>query len=81
MTANETKADAQPVQMNERVHFRIFMMPCCHIMICWVNSRLPNYCPECGERVRDRLKPHTPDVVLLNDFDAWLKYKDKDATR
>lgn len=61
---------------HERVQFRLFHMPCCHTLICWVNPRLPNYCPECGERVYQRLKPQTPDMVLVSDSDAWLKYKD-----
>jgi hypothetical protein len=32
----------------EVVHFRLFQMPCCGHQLCWVNPRLPNYCPECG---------------------------------
>jgi len=37
--------------INEVVQFRLLHMPCCKTLICWVNPRRPNYCPECGERV------------------------------
>ena len=33
------------------VHFRLFQMPCCGQLLCWVNPRLPNHCPECGTHV------------------------------
>ena len=35
--------------MKSRAHFRVLLMPCCGQMLCWVNPRLPNYCPECGK--------------------------------
>jgi len=31
-----------------RAHFRLIEMPCCAQVLCWVNPRLPNHCPECG---------------------------------
>jgi hypothetical protein len=53
--------------MSERVIFRLMRMPCCGHMLCWVNPRRPNYCPECG----------TPflnwgDSVLHRDENALL---------
>lgn len=40
----------------EVVYFRLFEMPCCGQLICWVNPRMPNYCPECGKFVYSQLK-------------------------
>jgi hypothetical protein len=31
----------------ERAHFRLIQMSCCGQLLCWVNPRLPNHCPEC----------------------------------
>ena len=59
---------------NERIVFRLFDMPCCHILICWVNPRIPNYCPECGERVFSKLR--TGEHTQMKDDDAWLKIRD-----
>lgn len=28
-----------------RAHFRLIEMPCCAQVLCWVNPRLPNHCP------------------------------------
>jgi hypothetical protein len=61
------------MQQNERVYFRLFLMPCCHVLICWVNPRIPNFCPECGERVY--LKLRNGAQTQINDENAWLKYK------
>ena len=36
---------------NQRVQFRLLQMPCCNILICWVNPRRPMYCVECGTKV------------------------------
>jgi hypothetical protein len=58
---------------NEKVVFRLIWMPCCHSMFCWVNPRLPNYCPECGKRVYADLKWNHPEAILLTDENAWLK--------
>lgn len=35
----------------ERVTFRLIRMPCCGQLLCWVNPRFPNFCPECGTNV------------------------------
>jgi len=54
----------------EKVRFRVFCMPCCHQMLCWVNPRLPNYCPECGKQVYAQLQLGDK---TLTDATAWLK--------
>ena len=50
----------------ERVTFRLIVMECCSQVLCWVNPRFPNYCPECG-------KPVYPDVKM------WVRKRDDDA--
>ena len=54
----------------EKVIFRLFNMPCCHLTLCWVNPRLPNYCPECGARVFMQLK--TEAYTQMHE-EAWIK--------
>ena len=49
-----------------RADFRYIMTECCGIMLCWVNPRLPNYCPDCGKRIY-------PDVR------SWVTYRDEQA--
>lgn len=53
----------------ERVVFRLIHMPCCGQLLCWVNPRLPNYCPECGQHVMHKLQ----SSILVTDQDAELK--------
>lgn len=55
----------------EPVKFRLFTMPCCGICICWVNPRLPNFCPECGLRVLLDLRAK-PELTLFSDDEAEL---------
>lgn len=55
---------------NSHVHFRMFQMPCCSVLICWVNSRLPNFCSECGQRVYAQVKSGT---YTITDCAAWLR--------
>jgi DNA-directed RNA polymerase subunit RPC12/RpoP len=55
---------------NQQVPFRLFFMPCCKFNCCWVNPRLPNYCPECGERVFMKLR--VGDCTMV-DSPAWLR--------
>ena len=54
---------------NEKVQFRLFSMPCCKFQCCWVNPRLPSYCPECGKPAGQLLKREIP----LVDSPAWLR--------
>lgn len=58
---------------NEQVQFRLLQMPCCNILICWVNPRRPMYCPECGARVFHHYSRSKWD----NTFSlAWLRVED-----
>jgi hypothetical protein len=55
---------------SERVLFRLLVMPCCHHQLCWVNPRLPTYCPECGVCIHATVK----ESVLIRDERATLRY-------
>lgn len=61
---------------NERVKFRLIHMPCCGQLVCWVNPRLPNFCPECGRQVLTELRHLHPERILITDDQAWLRYND-----
>lgn len=56
---------------HQRVPFRLLQCPECGAMLCWVNPRLPNYCPECGEHVYSKIR----GCVMANDDDAMLTTK------
>lgn len=58
---------------NEKVTFRLFVMSCCSMQLCWVNPRLPNYCPECGKGCYVQLKR---GVHTMMDRTAWLKVEE-----
>lgn len=58
------------------VPFRMFHMPCCDMLICWVNHRIPNNCPECGERVFKELKLKS-ELTVVNDPVAVLYIHDE----
>lgn len=53
----------------EGVHFRLLVMECCGHQLCWVNPRLPTYCPECGALCF----PHVKSWVTVSDEKAVLK--------
>ena len=55
---------------NEKVPFRLFQMPCCGMLLCWVNPRLPTYCPECASLVLAKLRQGD---CTLDERTAWLK--------
>lgn len=57
-------------RFNEKVQFRLFLMPCCGQSLCWVNPRLPNYCPECGNRSFAQLKIGNNTML---DVPAWIR--------
>jgi hypothetical protein len=61
--------------VNERVKFAVMVMPCCGQMLCWVNPRMPNYCPECG--VPTRMNRFNKQAVIFEDESAWLKHKEQ----
>jgi hypothetical protein len=52
----------------ENVHFRLIKTPCCGQLLCWVNPRFPNFCPECGTRIY----PDVKQAVIQSDTEAWL---------
>ena len=54
----------------EYVPFRIIVMPCCGHQLCWVNPRLPTYCPECGKIVY----PEVRSCVINKDERALLQF-------
>ena len=59
----------------EKVPFRLIQMSCCNILICWVNARRPNYCPECGKRIIQFI----PKLEWDNRYSpAWLKVENHD---
>lgn len=62
-----------PSMYAEVVRFRLFVMPCCSANICWVNPRLPNYCPECGQPVYSKLRESPEKCTWIDDPEALLK--------
>ena len=64
-----------PRPSNSPVQFRLLQMPCCSILICWVNPRRPMYCPECGSKVFHAF----PKARWEEQYSsAWLKIEDID---
>lgn len=57
----------------ENIQFRLFNMPCCHHLLCWVNPRLPNFCPECGKSVVLALR-EKKEATVVNDKQAWISF-------
>jgi hypothetical protein len=62
-----------PKQIRERVHFRVIQMPCCNHILCWVNPRLPTFCPECGSSVIRGIQVQRENIKL-SDKTAWLSF-------
>lgn len=62
------------MKQTELIQFRLFKMPCCDHLLCWVNPRLPSYCPECGKQVFTALKFKGDSYILVNDTNARLTY-------
>lgn len=60
-------------EFHERVNFKMIIMPCCGHQLCWVNPRLPNYCPECSKEVLAILRVKR-EHIMLNDDNAMLMY-------
>jgi hypothetical protein len=54
------------------VPFRLILMPCCGTLLCCVNPRFYNYCPECGKFVASTIK----EGVRFSDDAAILKTKE-----
>lgn len=59
-----------PLSHHERVQFRFILMECCGHQLCWVNPRLPSYCPACGKSVY----PQVRGWVSLLDPEAEIHY-------
>jgi hypothetical protein len=55
---------------HERIQFRLLHMHCCGHLLCWVNPRLPSYCPECGRHVY----PNVREDVRISDSEAHIIY-------
>ena len=60
--------------MNNYVQFRHIHMACCGTLICWVNSRRPNYCPECGKFIFVVFPRIKWDAIFSS---AWLKIENE----
>lgn len=54
----------------ERVHFRLIQTPCCSSLLCWVNPRLPSYCPECGASIYR-------SSITMDDTNATITYSNE----
>jgi DNA-directed RNA polymerase subunit RPC12/RpoP len=59
------------MRTSQGIHFQLFQMPCCGQLLCWVNPRLPNHCPECGTHVLVQLK--SGEHTRVNDYHAVLR--------
>lgn len=59
---------------NQEVLFRLIQTPCCNVLLCYVNPRLPNYCSECGAKIYAKLKTGNG---ILESKTGWLKLLDK----
>lgn len=58
---------------NSKIQFRLIHMICCTVLICWVNPRRPNYCPECGKRIIH----YFPKAKWEGQYsEAWLRIAD-----
>lgn len=62
---------------NENIHFRLIVCPECSHNLCWVNPRLPTYCPECGKCILLTVR----EFVMCDDPKATIRYSEGDATR
>lgn len=49
------------------VMHREFSMPCCSNILTWIGTRLPNYCPECGASVLERLRNEPSHTLLVRE--------------
>lgn len=55
---------------HEICYFRLIMTPCCNHLLCWVNPRLPSFCPECGTKI----------LAKLRTEGEWIRVADPKAT-
>lgn len=59
---------------NEGIRFRLIVCPECKHNLCWVNPRLPTYCPECSKQIYLRLVTQPQDHVLIDDRTATIRH-------
>ena len=57
--------------VNEKIPFRLFHLECCGHLLCWINSRYPTYCPECGKSIYLEIK----SSVAIVDLNAHIRYR------
>ena len=57
---------------HEKVRFTLIQVPCCKHLLCWVNPRMPNFCPECGTAIW--LKKVGSHIVQQDD-EAWISVR------
>lgn len=67
MTQNQNKNKTR-----EHIPFRLIRTPCCHHLLCWINPRLPTYCPECGTFILSQLRPDVEGNILRSTA-GWLE--------
>ena len=60
------------MRTTERVVFRLIRTPCCGALLCWVNPRLPNFCPECGKPILADLRTDGSNILVRDEM-ATLK--------
>lgn len=60
------------MKTREQVPFRLIQTPCCGHLLCWVNPRLPTYCPECGSFILSQLRPDVNGKILRTTA-GWLE--------
>lgn len=53
----------------ERIPFKLIVCPECSHALCWVNPRVPTYCPACGKNIFARIK----ESIRFSDDNAELK--------
>ena len=58
--------------LTERIKFRLYVMPCCSHMLCWVNPRHPSFCPNCGKHIY----PDVKGAIVFADDDAILQHRE-----
>lgn len=63
-------------RVTERVAFRLIQTPCCGSLLCWVNPRLPTFCPECGKQIYLQLR-FDGSHIRIHDTDACLEFTER----
>jgi len=58
------------VSTTEKLIFTLFQMPCCKHLLCWVQPRIPTYCPSCGTQIMTQLR--SGDYTLKTGV-GWFK--------